>query len=150
MCAHLFFSTRGSNHQWCGWRVLNTLSVKYRVRTIMKIIQIFQILTVSQDTRQVPDNGQTYSEDEKSNQRPFICLRPPTIIKEHKGTITFGACMFHFRDSIPLQICIAFDRLSTKHVAQKLGVKVSIDEPVPMVGGIQLVVVIKAWQWVKS
>ena len=59
--------------------------------------------------------------------------------------------MFHSRDSIPLQICIAFDRLSTKHVAQTLhfGGK-SRYEPVPMVGGIQLVVVIKAWQWVKS
>ena len=62
-------STRGSNHHQCGCRVLNTLSVKYRVRTIMKIIQIFQILTVSQDTRRVPDDRQTYSEEKHRHRR---------------------------------------------------------------------------------
>ena len=57
-------------------RVLNTLSVKYRVRTIMKIVQIFQILT---GAAQIPDKSQTM--DRQSRWRGNHCLRSGSIIR---------------------------------------------------------------------
>ena len=76
---------------------------------------------------------------EKSNQRHrgLLSIRPPTIIKEHKRTITFGSWIFTFGTQ-PLEIYMLVENFQGKNHF----------EPVPMVGGIRLVVVMKGWQWV--
>ena len=136
-------STRGSNHHQCGCRVLNTLSVKYRVRTIMKIIQIFQILTVSPS--KIPDEHQTIARHFLRREKAIKGL----YLSDHQRSSRSTNAQSHLNVSHlrlnPNWDLHFFWPASYKTYCSNIGGKNHF-EPVLMVGGIQLAVVIKAWQ----
>ena len=110
----------------------------------MKIVQIFQILTVSPS--KIADESQTIARHflrrEKAIKGP-LSIRPPTIIEEHKRTITFGC--FTFETQSQLRFAFLLTDFVQNIYCSNIGGKNHF-EPVLMVGGIQLAVVIKAWQ----
>ena len=105
----------------------------------MKIIQIFQILTVSQDTRRVSDDRQTYSEEKKA-----INGTGAFYPSDHQRSSRSTNAQSHLDPGFshlgpkPLEIYKLVENFQGKNHF----------EPVPMVGGIRLIVVMKAWQWV--
>ena len=79
----------------------------------------------SQDSRRVSDDRQTFSEERKSNQGP-LSIRPPTIIEEHKRTITFGC--FTFETQYHLRFAFLLAGFVQNIYGQTLGVKITLNQ----------------------